>query len=81
LSVLSDEHVHRWQLRTHYDNCHYWESVYVCSCGATRSTGSERAITDDPYSSVFWMTDSECERCQDLLSGAEPKAWDEVHPG
>ena len=80
MSVLTaqGEHIHVWELKAHIDGCHSWESFYTCRCGAKRSVGGERSGDANDFSSVFWMTDSDCERCQDLLSGAQPKSWDEI---
>ena len=77
--VVGEQHTHRWQLTAHVDGCHFYESFYTCECGATRSSGSERT-TEDPWSSIHWMMDPDCERCQDLLAGADPKSWDKVLP-
>jgi hypothetical protein len=73
-------HTHVWQLSTHLDGCHSWESFYTCLCGARRSAGSERDVTDE-FNSWVWMLDEDCSRCQELLAGAAPKSWDEVLPG
>jgi hypothetical protein len=76
VSEAASEHDHRWELKTHLDGCHFWGSVFVCSCGAKRTAGGERDLADDPYS-VIWMND-DCERCQELLAGTKPKSWDDI---
>jgi hypothetical protein len=76
---VKNEHSHVWLLKAHLDGCHSFGSFFTCLCGATRSSGSERDLADDPYSAM--MQDEDCERCQELLAGATPKSWDEVLPG
>lgn len=67
---------HRWQTSMHMDGCHFFMSSYRCEdCGASLTTRSERDLSGDPWS-MIWMTDDggkeQCDRCLELLDGAEP---------
>lgn len=67
-------HKHEWKLVMHTDGCHFYASDYSCTCGAARRVWSERDLRDDPWSAV-WMADEggeRCERCEELMNGAEP---------
>jgi hypothetical protein len=67
------EHKHAYRLSTAVDGCHYFRNVFVCACGDVQVHGGERNFhaVDDPYAAV-WMVD-DCQRCQELWNGAEPK--------
>ncbi len=65
----------------HLDGCHFFTSSYVCECGATASTYTERDVKSDPYS-VVWMDgegqDEPCARCEQLLDGRGDKPKHDV---
>lgn len=72
-----DKIAHRWRMMIHADGCHFFSSSYSCrDCGAAFNITCERTPNDDPWSSL-WMMDEDggpiCERCEELLDGAEPK--------
>jgi hypothetical protein len=76
--IDSEHHVflpaHRHVLKStmHLDGCHHFSWSYVCECGVTASTYSERSVKADPYS-MIWMDDpGECSRCRELIDGARP---------
>lgn len=72
-SKTSGTHKHRWRATAHMDGCHFYTWVYVCACGASANTTSERDPTADSYSLV-WMDDEgrdePCQRCDELRAGA-----------
>lgn len=75
--MSASKHVHQWTVVYHADSCHGYEWAYTCACGAARLDYAERNLKDDPYSAI-WMMDDEgdepkCERCAELMAGAEPK--------
>jgi hypothetical protein len=74
---VSKPHDHRWRSVGHLDGCHAYSWAYSCLCGASRSTGAERDFKGEEGMSMVWVEES-CERCQELLDGAEPKDWDEI---
>ena len=74
---MTDEHEHVWSAVVHLDGCHAFSWSYSCPCGASRNTGCERDFKDDDMSYAMWFEES-CERCNELMDGAEPKSWDEI---
>ena len=64
-------HKHNWRVASHLDGCHEHTTVYACQCGETRSVSHDRNLEIDPYAAI-WMLDQDCERCKDLLAGAQP---------
>ena len=70
------EHKHAWKMVTHIDACHSYRSVFTCECGSSVATHDERDVSEDPYSTI-WMRDDAgapmCDRCRELLDGAESK--------
>lgn len=74
-------HEHRFEFTAHADGCHWFVTTAVCGCGATLRQTSERDAQEDGYSRL-WMMDEDgaptCERCEELLDGAEPEHRSEV---
>lgn len=66
-----EPHQHQWRMQMHIDGCHFHSSTYVCECGTRMETFSEREVASDSYS-LMWLLPDECERCKELLDGAEP---------
>ena len=66
-------HEHRFELFMHLDGCHEVRSSFRCACGTTRLVKTERDFhnEDTPLARAFYRED--CERCRDLMAGAEPK--------
>lgn len=74
MTKTKTEHEHEYRMHTHVDGCHFCQSTYVCNgCGDVQLRGHERDFHDenDPYSVAFMLDD--CQRCQELMKGAEPK--------
>lgn len=72
---------HEWKAIIHADGCHWYSTTYAClACGATLIETCERSMTEDPGSAV-WMEDlgdSFCDRCAELLAGAEPQSQSHI---
>lgn len=77
MSPVAPLHKHDFKLHTHIDGCHFYSSVYTCDCGEAISVYDEREFTEDPYS--FCWIDETCERCAELMNGAESKHEQERH--
>jgi D-arabinose 1-dehydrogenase-like Zn-dependent alcohol dehydrogenase len=62
---------HRWWATTFDRDCHWVETGEICGrCAATRAVRVERAPRGDA-AKVAWLA-AECDRCRELLEGAEP---------
>lgn len=74
---------HEWKAIIHADGCHSYSTTYTClACGATLVETCERSVTEDPWSDV-WMVDMDvpfCDRCAELLAGAEPRSESHIEP-
>lgn len=86
--MITETHVHQWSMVTHWDSCHAFGTSYACACGATASTESERDVKFDEYAVVWLDPDGEetgreggCQRCRELLAGAEPLHRESVMEG
>lgn len=64
------EHEHQWQMLVHLDGCHFFSSTYTCPCGARMEDYSEREPSSDSYAALWMQPD--CDRCNELIEGAEP---------
>ena len=69
---------HRWKLTIHADGCHFFTSSFRCEvCGALMTMFDERDLKGDMWSAI-WMQDDggapQCERCEELMDGAEPES-------
>lgn len=73
---MPDGHEHAWNVRVHGDGCHAFTWIFGCECGAMRTVTGERDPADPFFSE--WA-DEACERCKELLAGADRKpATDET---
>jgi hypothetical protein len=82
--VVTD-HKHSWQFVSHIDGCHFYMTIAACECGATLRQTGERDFAEDPYAAIWMDEDTQpegqaCERCRELLDGAEPSFANEVIP-
>jgi hypothetical protein len=64
------EHRHEFELISHIDSCHYYESVYRRACGTTINTFDERDFIEG---SLMWAEPG-CQRCEELEAGAKPRS-------
>lgn len=73
MSAPLNTHRHKWEFRSHADYCHFFTWDYACACGATLTTEDERDFAGGWLSTGDFPNPDECERCRELLGGADCK--------
>lgn len=72
---MDSAHVHQWCRADIVDRCHLSSHRYACECGAVKTTHLERDFHDDTDPLAVAFADPDCQRCRELIEGAEPDCW------